>query len=144
MRRRAPLLVALALLVGTAGCAGSSRTDEDFRHKASQTLESAVSASRTITTGVDAAAAGRLTAAYTSVLVREADRDLSAVAEGFLSRQPPSAESDQLRDRVSELLRRAEQEADPLRIAVERGQTAPTAPLAAVADLMEQEQEAMK
>ncbi|MFI5534000.1 hypothetical protein ACIA8O_36225 [Kitasatospora sp. NPDC051853] len=145
MRRRAgAALVAAVLLAGPAACAGSSRTDDDYRHKAAHTLGSAVAAARTITTGVDGAAAGDLTSAFTSVLVREADEDLTAAADSFRSRQPPSVEADELRSQVDELLHQAERQAAELRIATQRGESAPTAELAATADRMEQEQEALR
>jgi hypothetical protein len=135
----------LALLVGTAGCAGSSRTGEDFQRKAEHTLSSAVSAVRTVEVAVDAADDGKLTSPFVSVVVNDADKDLNAVVAGFLSRQPPDQGADAQRKQVADLLTQAQEAVDAVRIAARRGQVrglkdvAPQLPK--IADAMETMQE---
>ena len=146
MRRGCTRLVAVGLLVAAAaGCAGSSRTDDDYRHKAAHTLASAVSCARVVVVGVNAAADGDLTAPYVSVLVNEADKDLRSADDDFLSRQPPSEAADEVRDQVEDLLSAAQQSSEQIRTAARRGQISEVRDqarrLSELADRMEQKQE---
>ncbi|MFI1654844.1 hypothetical protein ACH4ZU_07895 [Streptomyces sp. NPDC020472] len=87
-----------------SGCAESSRTDEDYRHKAANTAETAASAVSTARLAVEAAGKGRLTGPYVSVLLGEAETDLLAAQGTFESRQPPGEAADTVRDRLGTLL----------------------------------------
>ncbi|MQY04682.1 hypothetical protein [Actinomadura macrotermitis] len=118
---RAPA-AALVLVLACAGCASSSRSDEDYRRKAAKTAEAAASAVRTAEIGVRAAGDGKATGPYLSALLNEADKDLNEVAGGFMSRQPPGGDADKVRERTGKLLDQAVDVLDDLRIAVRRGQ----------------------
>lgn len=121
---RAHRLVAVAVLAAaatTSACAGSSRSDDDFRHKAANTAESMQGLIGTVQVAVSAAARDRVPGPYLSVTLAEADDDASSVADQFDSRQPPSADADALRDRLDRLLQQTVSVLDDLRIAVRRG-----------------------
>ncbi len=107
-----------------AGCAGSSRTDEDYRRKAANTAETAASAVSTARLAVEAAGRGRLTGPYVSVLLGEAEGDLlAAAAQGtFESRQPPGEAADAVRERLGVLLDDAADALAEVRIGARRGE----------------------
>jgi ABC-type transporter Mla subunit MlaD len=68
-----------------------------------------------------AAAAGKATTQYLEVVLTEAETAGSAVEGTFLSVQPPTARSDDLRDQLSVLLAHASDVLAKLRIEVRRG-----------------------
>ncbi|MEU5279370.1 hypothetical protein AB0G87_23510 [Streptomyces asoensis] len=113
---------ALVTAVLVAGCAGSSRTDEDYRRKAANTAEAAASAVNTALIGVHAAGQDRTTGPYISVLLGEAESDLLAAQATFESRQPPSERADAVRERLGRVLDDAADALADLRIAARRGQ----------------------
>lgn len=119
--RCARALGALVVLGLVAGCAGSSRTDEDYRRKAANTAEAAASAVNTALLGVRAAGKDRVTGPYISVLLGEAESDLLAVQSTFETRQPPSAKADAVRDRLGRVLTDAADALADVRIAARRG-----------------------
>jgi alkanesulfonate monooxygenase SsuD/methylene tetrahydromethanopterin reductase-like flavin-dependent oxidoreductase (luciferase family) len=112
------------------GCAGSSRTDDDYREKVANTAEAIQGLIGTVQVAVSAAARDHIPAPYLSVTLAEADDDASAVADQLDSRQPPSAAADELRDRLDELLEQTVSTLDDLRIAVRRGEIDKLAALA--------------
>jgi hypothetical protein len=118
---RAAAAGALAAVVLLAGCAGSSRTDEDYRRKAANTAEAAASAVNTALIGVRAAGKGNVTGPYVSSLLGEAETDLLAAQSTFESRQPPSVKADAVRDRVGKVLEDAADALADVRIAARRG-----------------------
>ncbi len=122
--RRPTAAGALALVVVTAvaGCAGSSRSDEDYRHKAANTAEAAASAVSTARLAVEAAGKGRLTGPYVSVLLGEAETDLLAAQGTFESRQPPGETADAVRERLGTLLDDAADALAEVRIGARRGE----------------------
>ncbi|MEU7697035.1 hypothetical protein [Streptomyces sp. NPDC039028] len=121
---RAGTAVLLALCSGVvAGCAGSSRTDEDYRHKAANTVEAAASAVSTARLATEAAGRGNATSSYLSILLGEAEKDLAGAEQAFTSRQPPSKSSDTIRQDVGEALSAAGDALADARIAARRGQT---------------------
>ncbi|TXS08023.1 hypothetical protein EAO70_35530 [Streptomyces sp. adm13(2018)] len=65
-----------------SGCAGSSRTDEDYRLKVANSVEAAASAVGTARLAT-AADRGNATSAYLSVLLGEAEKDLAGAQETF-------------------------------------------------------------
>ncbi|MGC0337888.1 hypothetical protein [Streptomyces sp. SLBN-8D4] len=112
-------LIAVTLM---AGCAGSSRTDEDYLSKAANTAEAAASAVNTALIGVHAAGRGNVTGPYISTLLGEAESDLLACQDTFESRQPPSEKADAVRERLGKVLDEAADALADLRIAARRGQ----------------------
>ncbi|MFE0774272.1 hypothetical protein [Streptomyces sp. NPDC058861] len=113
----------MLVAVGTvAGCAGSSRTDEDYRRKAANTAETAASAVSTARLAVEAAGRGRLTGPYVSVLLGEAEGDLLAAQGTFESRQPPGEAADAVRERLGVLLDDAADVLAEVRIGARRGE----------------------
>ncbi|MCZ2525291.1 hypothetical protein [Streptomyces sp. HB2AG] len=120
--RRAAAVAALLVLVPAAGCAGPSRTGEDYRNKAASTAGAAASAVNTALIGVRAAGDGRVTGPYVSVLLGDAETDLLAVQQTFESRQPPDEASDAVRERLGKALGKAADALAAVRIAARRGE----------------------
>lgn len=114
-------VLALAAAAVVSGCAGPSRTDDDYRHKAANTAETLQGLIGTVQLAVDAASHHKVPAPYLSVTLAEADDDASATAGTFDSVQPPSDKADQLRDKVDTLLQNTTSILDDLRIAARRG-----------------------
>jgi hypothetical protein len=112
---------ACAVLLASA-CAGSSRTDRDYALKAANTAEAVVSAIGTARVGVRAVQEDRVSAAYLSVLLREAADDAAAAQDTFDTRQPPTRRSDDLRDELDALTNDAVSVLEELRTAVRRGE----------------------
>ncbi|KJK47964.1 hypothetical protein UK14_19450 [Streptomyces sp. NRRL F-4428] len=110
-----------ACCVLLSGCAGSSRTEEDYRLKAANTVEAAASAVGTARLATTAAGRGNATSAYLSVLLGEAEKDLAGAQEAFTSRQPPSEQADLLRTEVNDALSEAGDALAAARIAARRG-----------------------
>lgn len=123
-------MLALAAALATGGCAGPSRTDDDYRHKAANTAETMQGLIGTVQVAVDAASHHKVPAPYLSVTLAEADDDASATVSTFDSVQPPSDRSDQLRNRLDPLLQDTTSVLDDLRIAVRRGDIASLAKIA--------------
>ncbi|MFC9295117.1 hypothetical protein ACFTWH_18695 [Streptomyces sp. NPDC057011] len=115
------LLLAACCLPAT-GCAGSSRTDEDYQLKAANTAEAAASAVGTARLAVLAAGRGNASGSYLSVLLGEAEKDLAGAEQAFTSRQPPSEAADRVRDQVSEALTEAGDALAAARISARRGE----------------------
>jgi hypothetical protein len=115
-------LLAAAAVVAASGCAGPSRTDDDYRHKAANTAETARSAVKTVRLGVQADDRHKVTGPYLSILVGRAEDQLSSVQQTFDSRQPPSSHADDIRDSLDKLLVKASDTVSQVRIAVRRGQ----------------------
>lgn len=119
---RAVLLVA-GLLVGLAlaGCAGPSRSYDDYTHKAANTAEAAGSEVQTARLAVDAAVRHRAFGPYLSVLLGRTETELDSIQSTFGSVQPPDQRSDALRSKLGDLLSQAADVLADLRIAVRRG-----------------------
>lgn len=118
---RARWTAALLAVAALAACAGPSRSDDDFKHKAANTAEAMRGLIATANIVSDAAARGDVPGPYASVTLADADDDASAVVESFDSRQPPSGAADKLRDRLDPLLTNVVSVLDDLRIAARRG-----------------------
>ncbi len=123
MRRAGRAVVAMTAILWTA-CVGPARTSDDYTRKASTSLHDTRSAVETARLAVDAAAGGRASGPYLSVLLSDAEEQASSVQSTFASIQPPNRESDQLRDDVGSLLSEAVSVLSDLRIAARRGDTA--------------------
>lgn len=129
-RKLACVLASSAATALLCGCAGSSRSDDDYRHKAANTAETMQGLIGSVQVAVSAASRNRVPGPYLSVTLAEADDDASSVVDQFDSRQPPSAASDDLRDRLDPLLQRTVSTLDDLRIEVRRGDIEQLASLA--------------
>jgi hypothetical protein len=128
--RRTVVPALLALAAATA-CAGPSRTDDDFRHKAANTAETIQGVIGTAQIAVAAASENKVPGPYLSVTLAEVDDDAAAVVDTFDSVQPPSKTADKLRSRLDTLLQRTTSILDDLRIAVRRGDIASLPKIAA-------------
>jgi hypothetical protein len=141
MRAVARVASAVALVLLTAGCVSSSRSDRDYELKAANTAESALSTVQTARITADAALRGRTTGPYTSVLLGDAERTLGDIHDTFTSVQPPSAAADQLRDQLDTMLGNADDALGQLLIAARRQDRADLAkavqPLAKIADQLD-------
>jgi hypothetical protein len=125
--------------LSAVGCAGPSRTDDDYRHKVANTAEVFQGYIGTVQIAVDAASRGKVPGPYLSVTLAEVDDDASSTAGNFDAIQPPSAEADRLRDRIDSVLDEVVSTLDDLRIAVRRGEIDRLAELAKpLADLNSQ------
>jgi ABC-type transporter Mla subunit MlaD len=132
MALRPVRLLAVALtLAAAAGCAGPSRTDDDYRHKAANTAETMQGLIGTAQLAVDAASRHKVPTPYLSVTLSEADDDASATEGTFDSVQPPSDQADQLRDKLDTLLQNTTSVLDDLRIAVRGGDISSLSKIAA-------------
>jgi hypothetical protein len=113
-------LLVTALLA--TGCAGPSRTDEDFRRKAANTAAAMVAVVETARVTAGAAGSGRLLAPYVAVTLSNAEDDANGIVATFDSVQPPSAAADALRAGLDAALQPAASTLAGLRIAARRGQ----------------------
>ena len=104
--KRARRWIATVLCAGVAcsGCASSSRTDDDYRHKVANTAETLAGVLGTVE--ITLRVVHRMPAAFLSVTVAEADDDAVATAGNFDAIQPPSAAADRLRDRLDDVMSR--------------------------------------
>ncbi len=124
MRKVRRALVGLLSAVVLGACVGPARTSDAYAGKASTSLHDTRSAVETARLAVDAAAGGRATGPYLSVLLADAEEQASSVQSTFASIQPPNREADQVRDDVDALLTEAVSALADLRIAARRGDTA--------------------
>lgn len=118
---RSAVLLLLAAAV-TAGCAGPSRTESDYRHKVANSAQAIGSSVGTAIVAVHAAANDHAQAPYLSVVLSQADDDASSVVDQLDTVQPPSAAMDRLRTKADALFQHAVTVLDDLRIAVRRGE----------------------
>jgi hypothetical protein len=130
-------VLSVSVVFAVAACAGPSRTDDDFRHKAANTAETIQGVIGTVQVAVDAAARNRVPGPYLSVTLAEADDDASATADTFDSVQPPSNTADKLRSRLDSLLQQTTSTLDDLRIAARRGDIGSLAGLAKPLDALD-------
>jgi hypothetical protein len=96
------VLAAVVMLVGA--CAGPARTDASFASKAAATADEARSSVETVAVVITASEDQPLPSAYLSVTIAEAEEDAVAVESTFASVQPPSAESDRVRERTTRIV----------------------------------------
>jgi len=121
-RARLPIF-AVAAAVGAAAtsCVLPARSTSAYRGKALSTTTAAISALESARFTADLAGRGRLTAAYSSIAMREAETDASAAQADFDSIQPPNTTSDRLRAQLDPLLADAVGTLSTLRIVTRRG-----------------------
>lgn len=111
----------LAALLAS-GCVSSSRSDRDYELKAGNSAKAVASSVATAVLGAKAAAQGKATGNYLSVLLGAAEEDASSVQSTFDSVQPPSKTADRLRAQVDDLLSAAVAGLSAMRITVRRSQ----------------------
>ena len=121
-RQALPSTLALlaAVLVVASGCAGSSRTADDYVLKAVNTAEAVRSSVETVRLGIEAAERDRAFLPYLSRLFGDAEEDAGSAAMTFESVQPPDGASDALRDELGTLLDAADDSLSAVRIAIRR------------------------
>lgn len=124
------MAVAMAAVAGVAGCAGPSRTDDDYRHKVANTAQSMSSAVSTAQLAVNIADSRRAMTPYVQQSLNDALNDATAVQNGFDAVQSPSAASDQLRTRIDDQMTKAVSTLSDLLTAVRRNQVRRLAELA--------------
>jgi len=114
------VLAGLVLLAALSGCIGPARTTDDYRRKASTSLQDTGSAVESARLAVDAAARDRATGPYLAVLLGKAEEQATSVQSTFDSVQPPDHGADRLRHEVDGLLGEAVSVLADLRIAARR------------------------
>jgi hypothetical protein len=108
-------------VVLVAGCVGPARTYDDYRLKATSSVETARSAVGTAQLAVRVADERRAFTPYVVVLVSEAEEDAGSAQQSFDSIQPPNTRADALRSDVDDLLTAATDVLATLRIEARRG-----------------------
>jgi hypothetical protein len=134
-------VLAIASLVLTGGCIAPARTFDAYAGKAAATAESSVSALRTAVLGARVAAESRSFPPTISILVSEAEREVTWARDAFISIQPPDRASDRLRGELVPMLDTAVNGLSELRITARRADLkalpARAAPLRDLADRLE-------
>jgi hypothetical protein len=115
------LIVAIALFVGLHPLT-PARTADDYRHKAKDTAESALSSVETARLTTKVADRGDAFGPYVSVVLSESEVAASKAQNTFDSVQPPDGSSDATRDHLGRLLNRATDVLSQLRITARRGE----------------------
>lgn len=112
----------LLFLLIMSGCIAPAFNAEQYRHKASEATDQAATALALIEQAVTQAARHRLYLPPVEVAVGDASEVVEGVSGAMASVKPPDDASQELREKVLELLDRAEQAASNARIALQRGQ----------------------
>jgi hypothetical protein len=115
---RIPGLVAAVLLAVSAGCAGPAVTDDGYRNKAGdtvQTVQSSVASAR-LAGGLELA--GKSGFEVTDTVVSGAESDASSAQDTLASRQPPDAGSRTLYGSIQKALQDGVDGLRDLRVAV--------------------------
>ena len=120
----AVVTAALLAALGSASCAGPSRTTDDFHHKASSTARATTSAVETALLVQQSFDRRRLFGSYAAVVISEAEDDASSAQNTFDSVQPPAGDNQDLRSALDEVLDAVGSDLSDLRIAVRRGDRA--------------------
>jgi hypothetical protein len=133
-RRSAAAVAMLLVLVLLAGCVanvtGPARTAGTYRHKAAATAAAAASNVATAALLAEAGSEGRAMFPYLSVVISEAEDGLGAARTTFDAIQPPTVESELVRDELGALLDVAADDLTEARIAIRRGDATDLADLA--------------
>jgi hypothetical protein len=117
-------LAVLCVLGVCTGCASSSRTDDDYRHKVANTAEALNGVLGTVEVAVRVVARDRVPAPYISVTFADADDDAASTQSNFDAIQPPSAAADALRSKLDDAMQKTVSMLDDLRIAARRNRSA--------------------
>jgi hypothetical protein len=116
--------VRLAVIIASlmlAACAPTARTSSVYESKASKSAEAVHSAVASDLVLLRAVRRGHTLAAYVSVATSQAEDDASSAGSSFLSIQPPSAKSVELRVRLAKILNNAQDALSTARIAGRHG-----------------------
>jgi hypothetical protein len=116
-------MTALAVVGVCGGCAGSSRTDDDYRHKVANTAQALNGVLGTVEVAVRVVARDRVPAPYISVTFAEADDDAASTQGNFDAIQPPSAAADDLRTKLDDAMQKTVSMLDDLRVAARRNRS---------------------
>ena len=140
--RRARIAPVVAAVLACAACVAPAPSTGAYQGRAATSTADAMSAARTAVLAVETFQRGNLTRAALEVLLQESEAALGSVASTFASLQPSdTTEADALRAEVGDLLADADDQAQDLRIAARRqdsaGLTAGATALAATADDLE-------
>jgi hypothetical protein len=122
MGRKLRIPGALLLLVILSGCIAPAFNAKQYRHKASEATDQAASALALVEQAVTQAARHHLYLPPVEVAVADASEVVESVSGAMASVKPPDDSSAGLREKVLDLLDRAEQAASNARIALQRGQ----------------------
>jgi hypothetical protein len=120
-RRCLTAVIVMAALLTSGACVGSARGEADYQKKAVATSEHVRSSVRTVQLAVQAASEDDAFGPFLSRVISQAEDDASSALNGFGSIQPPSAQSDKLRDDVSQVASAAIDLLARARIAARRG-----------------------
>jgi hypothetical protein len=106
MNARRPSFALLAFtMVGTlTACAGPTTGAHDYRLKLANTAESLESSAQTVIMAADLLDRGRAFQPYAADVISDAEDDASSVQQTFDSRQPPTTDSDQLRQQADKTI----------------------------------------
>jgi hypothetical protein len=121
-RRRSFAAVTVALVAAATACTLPARSYDAFKGKAVESATMAQNATQTTLLVAHAASAGKLTAAYASVAVSNAETDANGAQSSFLAIQPPDGRSQKLRSQLGDILSDATSAIADVRIAARRGQ----------------------
>ena len=116
------VVAALALAGCVAHPVGPARTLSKYEGKASTTARSALSVVETVRLVAKAAADGKATGPYVTVVVSDAEESLDGLSGTFGSIQPPVGRADTVREGLSGMLDDALGHVAEVRIAARRGQ----------------------
>ncbi|MFI2435292.1 hypothetical protein [Streptomyces sp. NPDC018693] len=115
------LVLGLGLLLTVTGCVGPAWSETDYREKVANTAQAARSSVQTAALVVEAADAGKAPGPYTARALSDAETALDSVATQIGSVQPPNADSEALRSRLTSLLEQCRTALADLRIAARGG-----------------------
>ncbi|MFL6239083.1 MAG: hypothetical protein ACJ735_06285 [Actinomycetes bacterium] len=115
-----PALGLVAVVIGLSACAGPSRTNDDFRHKVANTAESLDSDVQTGTLTAQLVLSHRVQMPYAATTVSEVEDDATAAQNTLDSRQPPSSDADDLKDKADPVFQQAVSNIADLRVALRR------------------------
>jgi hypothetical protein len=95
-------VIVTAVVGATASCAGPTHGDGDYTLKMASTAGALGSSAQTVVMAAGLAADNRGFRPYISDVISQAEDDATSVQETFDSRQPPTADSDALRQRADQ------------------------------------------
>jgi hypothetical protein len=120
VRKAGPAVAGFLAVAVATGCAGPSRTNDDFRHKVANTAETFASCVQTGILTAELLLKHRMPVRYAASTVSEVEDDASSAQTTLDSRQPPSQQSDDLRDKADDVFEQALSGLTDLRVAVRR------------------------
>lgn len=116
------LATACVVAAAAAGCVLPARSTYAYTGKAVATVTMTLSAAQTGLFVAQMAGRGRVTDAYASVTLTDAEGDASGAQAAFDSIQPPDSHSDGVRDKLDPMLADTVGTLSSMRIAARRGE----------------------